>query len=89
MSSNVGVRSESGMFVRVEVDNPVANDAVAAKQLEGVCPVDIFKDEGGRVAIVEPNVDECILCGLCLDIGAPGAVRVYKLYDNDAQLTKQ
>jgi NAD-dependent dihydropyrimidine dehydrogenase PreA subunit len=76
------------MFVRVEVDDPVANDASAAKQLAGVCPVDIFADDGGRVALIEDNIDECILCGLCLDVGSKGAVRVIKLYDNDALLTK-
>ncbi|MBI5289036.1 MAG: hypothetical protein HY873_08685 [Chloroflexi bacterium] len=82
------LRSETGMFVRVEVDDAVAGDAAAAKSLAGVCPVDIFADEGGRVALVEENIDECILCGLCLEVGAKGGVRVYKLYDNDAQLTK-
>lgn len=82
------LRSETGMFVRVEVDDSVAGDAAAAKALAGVCPVDIFADDGGRVALVEENIDECILCGLCLEIGTPGAVRVYKLYDGDAQLTK-
>lgn len=82
------VRSETGMFVRVEVDDSVANDAAAAKQLVGVCPVDIFADDGGSLRIIEANVDECILCGLCLEVGAPGAVRVFKLYDNDALLTK-
>jgi NAD-dependent dihydropyrimidine dehydrogenase PreA subunit len=76
------------MFVRVEVDDVVATDAAAAKSLAGVCPVDIFADNGGRLSIVEDNVDECILCGLCLDAGPKGAVRVYKLYDNDAVLTK-
>lgn len=82
------LRSETGMFIRVEVDDPVATDAAAAKQLAGVCPVDIFADAAGRVALVEKNIDECILCGLCLEVGTPGAVRVYKLYDNDALLTK-
>ena len=82
------LRSETGMFVRVEVDDAVAADAVAAKSLAGVCPVDIFADQGGRVTLVEENVDECILCGLCLEVGPKGAVRVYKLYDNDAQLAK-
>jgi NAD-dependent dihydropyrimidine dehydrogenase PreA subunit len=76
------------MFVRVEVDDSVANDAALAKQLTGVCPVDIFGDDGGRVTIVEVNVDECILCGLCLEVGVTGAVRVFKLYDDDAPLTK-
>jgi ferredoxin-like protein FixX len=83
------VASQTGMFVRVEVDDAVANDATAARQLAGVCPVDIFADEGGRVVLVEDNIDECILCGLCLDIGTAGSVRVFKLYDNDAPLVKQ
>ena len=82
------LRSETGMFVRVEVDDAVAGDAAAAKSLAGVCPVDIFAESGGRVALVEENIDECILCGLCRDIGPKGAVRVLKLYDGDAQLTK-
>lgn len=82
------LRSETGMFVRVEVDDSVAGDAAAAKALVGVCPVDIFAETGGRVALVEENVDECILCGLCLEVGAAGGVRVYKLYDGDAQLIK-
>jgi NAD-dependent dihydropyrimidine dehydrogenase PreA subunit len=76
----------AGMFIRVEVDESVASDAAAAKQLAGVCPVDIFADRAGRVEIVEANLDECILCGLCLAIGSPGAVRVVKLYDGDALL---
>ena len=78
--------SGSGMFIRVEVDDPIASDAEAAKQLAGVCPVDIFAEDGGRVSIVEENLDECILCGLCLAVGPKGAVRVLRLYDNDAPL---
>jgi NAD-dependent dihydropyrimidine dehydrogenase PreA subunit len=74
-----------GMFIRVEVDEPVASDPAAARQLAGVCPVDIFS-ANGRVEIVQVNVDECILCGLCLAVGPAGAVRVIKRYDNDALL---
>ena len=74
------------MFIRVEVDDPVASDPAAAKQLAGICPVDIYADAGGRVEIVERNLDECILCGLCLAVGPKGAVRVVKLYDNNALL---
>lgn len=76
----------SGMFIRVEVDDPTASDPEAAKKLEGVCPVDIYAAANGHVEIVEPNLDECILCGLCLSIGPKGAVRVVKLYDGGALL---
>jgi NAD-dependent dihydropyrimidine dehydrogenase PreA subunit len=76
------------MFIRVEVDEAAAGDPAVAKQLAGVCPVDIYAESGGRVALVEENIDECILCGLCLDVGPKGAVRVVKLYDNDALLVR-
>lgn len=76
----------SGMFIRVEVDESVASDAEAAKQLAGVCPVDIFAADDGRVTIVEQNLDECILCALCLAVGPSGAVRVLRLYDGGAPL---
>ena len=51
-----------------------------------MCPVDIFAADGGRVSIVEKNLDECILCALCLAVGPKGAVRVLRLYDNGAPL---
>jgi NAD-dependent dihydropyrimidine dehydrogenase PreA subunit len=35
---------------------------------------------------VEENLDECVLCGLCLDAAPKGAVRVLKLYDEGAAL---
>jgi len=78
--------SGSGMFIRVEVDEPAASDAQVAQKLAQVCPVDIYADAGGRVDVVDANVDECILCGLCLEVGPKGAVRVIKLYDGGALL---
>jgi NAD-dependent dihydropyrimidine dehydrogenase PreA subunit len=51
-----------------------------------VCPVDIFAAGEDGVTIVEKNLDECILCGLCLAVGPTGAVRVAKLYDDGALL---
>jgi len=80
--------SGSAMFIRCEVDDPAASDAAIAKQLAAVCPVDIFADDGGRVKIVDANLDECILCALCLDVGPAGAVRVVKLYDGDRLLER-
>jgi NAD-dependent dihydropyrimidine dehydrogenase PreA subunit len=70
------------VFINVEVDESVAGDATLAAKLEEVCPVDIYKDAGGRVEVVEQNFDECVLCRLCIEASPPGAVRVKKLYDD-------
>lgn len=67
------------VFIDVEVDASIAGDAELAKKLEEVCPVDIFKATEGGVEIVEENLDECVLCRLCIE--ATGSVRVKKLYD--------
>ncbi len=69
------------VFIAVEVDEPAASDPELAAKLAEVCPVDIFADEGGRVTIVEENLDECVLCGLCLDASPEGTGTVTKLYD--------
>ncbi len=69
------------VFIDVEVDESVANDAALAAKLEEVCPVDIFEDAGGRVGIVEENLDECVLCRLCIEAAPAGTVHVRKLYD--------
>lgn len=82
-----GTRAGSAMFIRVEVDDPAASDNETAKRLTGVCPVDIYAVAAdGGVDIVEQNLDECILCGLCLEAAPDGAVRVIKLYDGGALL---
>jgi NAD-dependent dihydropyrimidine dehydrogenase PreA subunit len=70
-----------GIFIDVEVDDAVASDPALAAKLEEVCPVDIFKNAGGSVEIVEENLDECVLCELCIEAAPPGAVVVKKLYD--------
>jgi NAD-dependent dihydropyrimidine dehydrogenase PreA subunit len=69
------------VFIEVDVDEAIENDAELAKKLEEVCPVDIFAEEDGHVAIVRSNLDECVLCELCLDAAPDGSVRVRKLYD--------
>jgi NAD-dependent dihydropyrimidine dehydrogenase PreA subunit len=70
-----------GIFIEVEVDETVAGDAALAQKLEEVCPVDIFRDGEGRVEVVRENLDECVLCELCLDAAPDGTVAVKKLYD--------
>jgi len=70
-----------GIFIDVELDDAVANDASVAAKLTEVCPVDIYADKDGHVEIVRENLDECVLCGLCLEAAPPGGVVVKKLYD--------
>ena len=74
------------LFIGVEVADEVACDAQLARKLEEVCPVDIFKAGADGLEIVKDNLDECVLCELCLNASPPGAVRVIKLYDNGALL---
>ena len=74
----------AGMFIDVEVDQRVRDDPELAHKLEQACPVDIYADRDGRVELVEENLDECVLCELCVQAAPPGAVRVVKLYDGTA-----
>jgi NAD-dependent dihydropyrimidine dehydrogenase PreA subunit len=71
----------NAVFIDVEVDASVANDAAVAAKLEEVCPVDIFKNADGKVEVVTENLDECVLCKLCIEAAPAGTVHVKKLYD--------
>jgi NAD-dependent dihydropyrimidine dehydrogenase PreA subunit len=75
------VEKLDAVFIEVEVDASIEDDGELARKLEEVCPVDIFADKDGHVAIVRSNLDECVLCELCLDAAPDGTVRVKKLYD--------
>jgi ferredoxin-like protein FixX len=79
------------MFIAVEVDDQAAADTELARQLSEACPVDIFAQKaGGGLEIAGQNLDECVLCRLCLDAagrwGSDQPVKIIKLYDNDAVL---
>jgi NAD-dependent dihydropyrimidine dehydrogenase PreA subunit len=78
--------SENGvpeaLFIDVEVDDSVAGDPELAKKLVEVCPVDIYAHhEDGTLEIVRHNLDECVLCYLCVEAAPNDAVRVIKLYE--------
>ena len=76
-----------GTFIAVEVDDGAASDAELAAKLSEACPVDIFAQrDGDGLEIVQENLDECVLCRLCLDASPDGALRVIKLYDEGALL---
>jgi NAD-dependent dihydropyrimidine dehydrogenase PreA subunit len=70
-----------GIFIDVEVSDEIRDDAELAAKLEEVCPVDIYTDDDGEVTIVRENLDECVLCNLCVEAAPPGGVVVKKLYD--------
>ena len=73
--------TQDKVFIDVEVDASIRDDAAIAAKLEEVCPVDIFKGTASGVEIVEENLDECVLCKLCLEAAPAGTVHVRKLYD--------
>ena len=76
------MRSDA-IFIGIEVDDSVAWDAQLAAKLEEVCPVSIFTAANGRVEIVDENIDECILCALCVNAAPQGTVKVHKLYSDE------
>lgn len=73
----------AGLFIDVEVDPQIREQADIAQKLEDACPVDIYRNADGRVEIVEGNLDECVLCELCVAAAPKGTVRVKKLYDGE------
>ena len=70
-----------GEFIDVKVDAAVAGDPEIAKKLEEVCPVSIFVAEASGVRIDENNLDECVLCNLCLEAAPKGKIEIIKLYE--------
>jgi ferredoxin-like protein FixX len=82
---------KDALFIAVDVDDGAAADTELARRLTEACPVDIFaqKPDGG-LEIVAENLDECVLCRLCLDAaggwGPNQTVKVIKLYDDSAVL---
>jgi NAD-dependent dihydropyrimidine dehydrogenase PreA subunit len=78
---SVDPKSLEGTFIDVVVDDSIVGDAALAAKLAEVCPVDIFAAEEGRVTIVRENLDECVLCNLCVDAAPAGTIRIVKLYE--------
>jgi len=74
------------LFIDIEVAPEAAADPAVAAKLAEVCPVDIFAAENGGLRIVEENLDECVLCRLCIDAAPQGTVTVRRLYDGGAAL---
>ena len=73
-----------GLFIDVRVDPEVARDPELAAKLAEVCPVNIFAAEPDGLRIVEEELDECVLCDLCLEAAPDGKLEIVKLYEREA-----
>lgn len=80
-----GGEIKHGLFIDVELSDEVRGDVELAGKLAEVCPVDIFTATDEGTGIVTENLDECVLCNLCVEAaaaaGAEGGVRIVKLYE--------
>ncbi|MEA2126855.1 MAG: hypothetical protein QOI80_3637 [Solirubrobacteraceae bacterium] len=73
-----------GVFIEVRVDESVSSDPQLAAKLTEVCPVDIYaQGADGTLEIVEENLDECVLCRLCIDATPAGTVSILKKYSGE------
>jgi NAD-dependent dihydropyrimidine dehydrogenase PreA subunit len=70
-----------GLFIDVKLDPEVAKDPELAARLAEVCPVNIFAADENGVKVVEAELDECVLCDLCLEAAPPGKLQIVKLYE--------
>ncbi len=71
-----------GLFIDVKVSDKAAKDSAIVAKLTEVCPVDIFEQtRSGELRIVEENLDECVLCDLCISAAPSNSVEVIKLYE--------
>lgn len=71
----------NGVFIDVELDQAAAADPELGKKLEEVCPVSIFKATDSGTEVNAGQLDECVLCNLCVDAAPAGAVRIVRKYE--------
>jgi NAD-dependent dihydropyrimidine dehydrogenase PreA subunit len=72
----------TALFIDVDVDESIARDPEYARKLAEVCPVDIYaQKQDGTLEVVDRNLDECVLCYLCVEATPENTVRVIKLYE--------
>jgi len=72
----------AGVFIDVTVAPEVAKNSEIARKLEEVCPVGIFDAGSEELQIVQENLDECVLCDLCLAAAPKDSVCVIRLYEH-------
>ena len=75
--------SMDAVFIDIEFDEPARSDAALAKKLEDICTVGIFKASDAGTEIVREQLDECVLCYLCVDACPAGSMRIVKKYEDE------
>jgi Fe-S-cluster-containing hydrogenase component 2 len=70
-----------GEFIDVRIGAKAAKNANLAAKLAEICPVSIFIASSDGVQIDESNLDECVLCDLCLEAAPKGQIKIVKLYE--------
>lgn len=70
-----------GEFIDIYVDPKIAKDVALARKLTEICPVSIFEAVEDGLRIDESNLDECVLCDLCLQAAPEGKIKIIKLYE--------
>jgi ferredoxin len=73
--------SSTSEFIQVDVNMAACVGIAGCGGCVRVCPVGIFQKNGDAPAVVKKNLDECILCELCLQACKPGAITIRKLYE--------
>jgi NAD-dependent dihydropyrimidine dehydrogenase PreA subunit len=68
------------MFIELRIDHTTCQVASGCDLCARLCPVEAFRVEGGQVALIYDNEDECTLCNLCVDQCPENAIEVVKLY---------
>jgi len=68
-------------FIEVEIIKDKCVGIHECGKCVRVCPVSIFEASGGQLFVVGQNQDECILCDICLQECAPGAINILRLYE--------
>jgi len=71
------------LFVAVHVDDDRCRAGQPCTACITVCPVSIFRGQGGLAGVVEENEDECTLCDLCLERCPTDAIAIRTLYADE------
>jgi NAD-dependent dihydropyrimidine dehydrogenase PreA subunit len=70
-----------GVFIGIAMDEGAASDPELARKLEEVCPVSIFRATDTGTEIVASQLDECVLCMLCIEAAPEGSLEIIKKYE--------